>query len=555
MKKLTSLLLAVLLTSNLLFAQTVADAKKSLTNGRIATAKETLQKLVAANNKNGEAIYWLGQAYLTADDVAGAKKVYQDALNNGVNDPYLWVGMGHVSLLENNKADARQRFEAAITASINKKKENPAILTAIGRANADGGLTIGDPAYGIEKLKKAIEIDPNNADAYVNLGINYIKQNDGTNAYDAYSNALRIEPNNANANFRMGKIFQSQDNREKFLEYYNKAITVDAGFAPAYLELYDYYSNRDVNKAGDYLQKYVANSDKDCNTEFLYADYLFRSGKYQESLDKARAMENGACKSYPRLKVLYAYNYDRLGDSVQAKSNIMDYMSTAAPDKISSADYIFAGNLLKKSAGGEESAILYLKKAFDNDTARSNKKQYADTIAVLYKKLGKSAERLDWLKKSFSLNLSPNNIDIFNMADAGINAKDFVLADSMSRFYITKYADQDYGYLLAIRSKKAADTTGVGAFAASQQYIDFLTKKDPTANASKIISQYTFIASTSADILKDYSGALDAVNKILAIEPTNSFANSAKPVLEKAVNNKGGGGATKKPAPATKKGK
>ena len=104
----------------------------------------------------------------------------------------------------------------------------------------------------------------------------------------------------------------------KFLEYYNKAVTVDPGFATGYLELYDYYANRDVNKAGDFLQKYVANSDKDCSTEFLYADYLFRSGKYQESLDKTRAMENGACKTFPRQKVLYAYNYDRIANQFQS---------------------------------------------------------------------------------------------------------------------------------------------------------------------------------------------------------------------------------------------
>ncbi len=555
MKKLTTLSLAVLLAGQFLLAQTVDEARKSLNNGRIISAKETLGKLIAANSKNAEAIYWLGQSYLAADDITGAKKVYQDALNGGINDPWLWVGMGHIALLEGNKTDARQRFESAITGSMNKKKENPAILDAIGRANADGGAAIGDPAYGIEKLKRAAELAPTDADIQINMGIIYVKQNDGTNGYEAYTNALKADPNNGRAYFRLGKIFQSQGNSEKFLENFNKAIEVDPSFAPAYLELYDYYSNRNVNKAGDYLQKYVANSDKDCSTEFLYADYLFRSGKYAESLAKTKAMESGDCKSFPRLKVLYAYNYDRLGDSVQAKSNIQAYMSTAAPEKIQPADYLFAAAILKKSQGGEDAAISYLKKALDFDTVRANRKQYIDTIAFLYKRLGKINDRMEWLQKSFAINPNPNNIDIFNMADAAIATKNFPLADTMSRAYITKYPDQDYGYLLAIRAKKAVDTTGVSAFAASQQYIDFLTRKDPVANASKIVSQYTFIASTSADVLKDYAGALDVVNKILAIDPANTFATSAKPVLEKAVNTKGGGAPARKPAATPKKGK
>ena len=553
MKKLTTLFLAVLLSGQLLVAQSVDEARNSLYNGRVASAKQMLGKLLSSNDKNPEAIYWLGQSYLATDDIASAKKVYQDALNGGVNDPMVIVGMGHIALLEGNKTDARQRFDVAISTSMNKKKENPAILNAIGRANADGGATIGDPAYAIEKLKRAAELDPTNADIYINLGINYIKINDGTNAYEAYTNAIRVDPKSARANFRLGKLFQSQGNKEKYLEYYNSATTANSGFAPAYLELYDYYSNRDVNKAGDYLQKYVANSDQDCNTEFLYADYLFRSGKYQESLDKTRAMENGSCKNFQRLKVLYAYNYDRLGDSVQAKSNIQNYMTSAAPDKIQAADYLFAASILKKSWGGEDAAISYLKRALDFDTVRANRKQYIDTIALLYKKSGKIADRLEWLKKSYAINPNPNNIDIYNMADAAIVTGNYALADTMANAYIQKYPDQDYGYTLKIRGAKAADSTLVGAFPAIQQYIDFLTNKDATVNAAKIVTQYTTIASVAADKLKDYGMALNAVNKILFIEPANAFANSAKPVLEKAL--KGGGSSPKKTTTPARKGK
>jgi len=154
MKKLSTLLLAVLFSGKLLLAQTVDDARKSLYYGRTTSAKQALEKLVAANSKNGEAIYWLGQTYLANDDIPGAKQVYQNALTAGVNDPLVWVGMGHVELLEGKKDAARQRFEAAITNSMSKKKESPTVLNAIGRANADGPANVGDPAYGVEKLKK-----------------------------------------------------------------------------------------------------------------------------------------------------------------------------------------------------------------------------------------------------------------------------------------------------------------------------------------------------------------------------------------------------------------
>lgn len=540
MKKLSTLVLAVLLTGKLLIAQTVDDARKNLYYGRTTSAKQILDKAVAANPKDAQAIYWLGQTFLAMDSVGGARQVYQNALTGGVNDPLVWVGMGHVELLGGKKDAARQRFEAAITASTKKKKEDINILNAIGRANADGPANTGDPAYAIQILKRAQAIDPNNSDVLTNLGINYLKlgPDQGGNAYEAYTNAIKADPKNARARFRLGKIFQSQGNSEKFLQYFNDAVTTDPAYSPAYLELYYYYADRDVNKARENLEKYIANSDKDCNTQYLLADYLFRSGKYQESLNNAKTMATGACANYPRLKVLFAYNYNRLGDSAQARQNIESYLATADPAKVQPTDYLFGAAVVRKFEGGADTAVSYLQKALTFDTARSHRIQYMDTIAFLYKQADKPTERLAWLRKSFQLNPNPSNLDMYNIADAAINAGDTTLADSTSKAYIQKFPDQEYGYVLLTRAAKAADpdSSKGTAFDEVQQYVAFLRSQDSVKNASKIKSQYYYIASVAADKMKDYQKSLDAVNQILAIDPADTFASQARPVLEKAIN-------------------
>lgn len=559
MKKLTTLFLttavaAALFTSSL-SAQSIDDAKKSLYYGRTTSAKQTLDKLIASNSKNAEAIYWLGQTYLRMDDVAGAKKVYQDALNNGVNDPLIWVGMGHVALLQGNKADARQRFEAAITNSMNKKKENPNILNAIGRANADGPATAGDPSYAIDKLKRAAELDPNNADIYVNMGVNYLKlgPDQGGNAFEAFNNALRIDPNNAQAKLRLGRIFESQGNTEQFLQYYNSAIQGDASYAPAYLELYEYYALRDVNKAKEYLEKYVANSDKDCNTEFFYADYLFRAGKYQESLQKARDMENGACKNYPRLKVLYAYDYDRMGDSMQARSNIESFLSTASPNQIRPADYDIAGRILLKFPGQETVASSYIEKAMQADTIPANKTRYITTMIDAMTKTGNSAELLRWYGRLQEAKGQLNNREMYLYAAAATKAGQFTLADTVSRTYIQKYPDQEYGYVLLANNAKSADSTTGASFPAVREYIDFMKRTDSVKYKDRIKAQYNYIATVASDKMRDYQTALDAENAILAMDPSDAYAQQAADALKKALS----GGGKSQPARKTpsKKGK
>jgi tetratricopeptide (TPR) repeat protein len=552
MKKII-MMLAIVLAGKLVQAQSVDDGKKALYYGRYTTAKNAFTNAVNAKPKDADAIYWLGQTYLKMDDVKAAKEVYEKAAQAGVTDPLLTVGSGHIDLLEGKKDQAMQKFEQAIASSKTRKGENPEILNAVGRANADGPSTAGNPAYAVEKLKRAAELNANDPDIFINLGINYLKlgSEHGGDAYEAFNNALKLNPTYAMAKYRLGKIFLTQGNKEKFESYFIGATESDPQFAPAYLDLYNYYAERDVNKAKEYLEKYVANTDKDCNVDFFYADYLFRAGKYQESLDKAKAMENGACKDYPRLKVLYAYNYDRLGDSAQAKSNIESFLTTADSTHIQPGDYILAANVLKRIKGSEQSAIKYLQVAIKNDTARKNQFVYMDTIASLYRKMGDVNQRLVWLQKSFATNPSPSNLDIYNLGDAAANAGNYQIADSMFTIYKTKYPDQVYSYAGLAKSAiaKDKDTTAGSAVQAVMDYIGFLEKTDKVRYKAMIVQNYGYLVYVHANVKKDYPAALKDLEGILAVDPENSYAKATAAQLKKVIdaNNKTGKstGATK----------
>src|SRR6266542_1425298 len=352
---------------------------------RYKSATETLQKVIASKPKDAYSIYWLGQAYLADDKIDSAKAVYQKALNDGMNDPWIWIGTGHVQILENNDVNsAKQKFEQAITATKGKKGiENADILNAIGRAMADGSSQQGDPAYGVEKLKRAAQINTTNPDIDINLGICYLKQGSdkGGVAVEAFTDATRRNAQYAEAYFRIGKIYESQSNTEYMNEWFGKAIAADPAYAPVYLEYFNYYKERDVNVAKEYIDKYVANADKDCKTDYFVADYLYRAGKNQESIAKAKEMENGACKDYARVNIIYAYNYDKLGDSLQAKSYLDKFFSIAAPEKIEATDYILASKVLCKFPGNEYAISGYIQKAYNIDTVQQHRSTYIDTIS------------------------------------------------------------------------------------------------------------------------------------------------------------------------------
>src|SRR5690606_28271486 len=153
--------------------QTVEQGKQFIYYEKFKSAKETLEKIVAANPSNDEAAYYLGQAYIGLENYPGAREVYVKALNANPNSALLIAGMGHVELLEGKQADARNRFETAI--SLSKGKSIP-VLNAVGFANANPDSKNGDAAYAIDKLTQATKIkgfkDP---EVLTNLGDAYRK--------------------------------------------------------------------------------------------------------------------------------------------------------------------------------------------------------------------------------------------------------------------------------------------------------------------------------------------------------------------------------------------
>lgn len=560
MKKTTLTLLSVVLATSITLAQSLDDGRKFLYYERTKSAIETLEKVVASNSKDPKSIYWLGQAYLANDDIAKAKALYQKALTDGVNDPFIWVGMGHVELLENgDKNAARQRFEQAITTSTptkgkNKGNPDPDILNAVGRANADGGSQQGDPMYGIEKLKRAAELNTTDPDIDINLGVCYLKlgSEGGGPAVQAFTDATTRNPQYAAAYYRIGRVYQSQNNLEFMNDWFGKAIAADPSYGPVYLAYFNYYKERDVNAAKEYLDKYVANADKDCEVDYFVADYLYRAGKNQESIAKAKEMENGACKDFVRVNVIYAYNYDKLGDSMQAKAYVDKFFASASADKIEPTDYVFAAKLYTKFPGSEDKAIEYVNKAVDSDTSMVNKINYLTNAATMLGAAKKYPQQLDMLLKMKSLKDKLSGTEYYYITKAALDAKDCAAIDSLSKQYIASYPDQPQGYSLSVTGAKACDvdTTKGLAVEPINTYNAFLMK-DTEKNKKTIFNNYYYLLVYYAQYAKDLQKGVDMCDAMLALYPDpaseeNTFATNTKKQLQTALQkrNNGGSGST-----------
>jgi hypothetical protein len=486
MKKSVALMLAAVFAVQCLTAQ-VAEGIKLLHYEKNKSAKEVLQKNYDANSKDPQAIYWLGQAFLAGngievskEDVSAAKAIYQKGLQEIGSDAWLLVGMGHVELREGGDLNsAKQKFEQAITATTetkgkNKGKPNAGILTAIGRANADGDSKMGDPIYGIDKLKQAAAIDLVNPDIYIYMGISFQKLGgeNGGEAVKAYTEAISRDPKSALAMFRIGIIYKSQNNEELFNQYFDNAKTADPAFPPVYYALYQYYSEKDVTRAKGYLDQYVQTADKDSRNELYQADYLFRAGKYDESLAKAKELDASVgIKAVPRLGVVYAYNYLRKGDSLSSRKYIEEFLTTAPATEIQSSDYKLGIEVLSKFPGSETVAEGFIEKALLADTVKKNQIALINAAADMFGKAKSYQAQLNWMKRGMQIKGSLTEADHYALTSSAYNAKAYNQTIEFAKSYMAAHPDKPQPYTFFKRATMA-NGTDTAAIIKNLDYLD-----------------------------------------------------------------------------------
>ena len=449
-------------------AQTIQDGMKHLYADRFKSAIGVFEKLLSANPNNIEATYWLGQAYFDMDNNAAARQLYEKALATNGSAPLVLVGLGHADLLDNKTNDARQKFEAAITAATTKKGPDPIVLTAIGRANVDAKA--GDFNYAIEKLLVAADKSEKNTETLLQLGNAYRKAKPGEgggDAYKSYKKALEINPAFAEADVRLAKLFESQKNWELVLEYLNDAVKRDPGFTPAYYELFYYYwfLKQNYPEAESQLNKFIESKkpETDIQDQFMYAQLCWGKKDFDCAIAKAESVVAALGeKTKPKvLKLLADANFQK-GNYPNAKKYIDWYLlKEKIEDKIS-FDYKLKADILSKTGGtADEIYNTYLQGAA-LDTVLTSKIDFLKQGADSLKSKGDSLSRIkegDIRMVIIKIKPKPSQRDYFDAGFAYYQGNNYTRADSLFEIITRNYPDETYGWQMRFQIGRLTDTS------------------------------------------------------------------------------------------------
>ncbi len=560
-----TLLLAMvtLLFAGSVFAQSIDEGKKFLYYERYKSAKDIFQKLSTANPADETAAYYLGQSMIGLEDLAGAKAFYQQKLSATPNSPLILAGMGHVELLEGKTADARNRFETAISLSGGKRID---VLNAIGAPNSDPEIKNGDANYAIDKLKQATAIkgfkDP---EVWANLGDAYRKNSDGGGAIQSYDAALRLNPNYARAIYRKGRLYQSQGRMQEnlYVGFYNDAIAKDMSYAPVYNTLFNYYYETDVPKSAQFLEKWLTNSDDDPKACYYRASMQYAQGLFNEAVAKAsECISAGGTSVYPNLYGVKALAYNRLGDSLNAKASYEEYFKKQTLSKVGAGDYSSYAMILLKFPGNEAEAASYVEKAVALDSIEANRVTYLKTLATAYRTQKNFGESAKWFNQVLSVKKNYSNVDLYNAGYDYFRAGMFDSSVNVFTKYTIKYPEDIFGYYMIAKANAGIDTT-LATGLALNSYLKAIEIGEKAADKSKIKDQlvgaYTFMMQYSYNIKRDQAAAILYADKALALDPTDAQSIKNKDFVSKNDPNAKVTAPTKptataaKPKPATQK--
>ena len=146
------------------------------------------------------------------------------------------------------------------------------------------------------KLKKAISLNPNYANAYYNLAVLFIGQGNYQEAELKLKKAISLNPNYANAYYNLGFILKDLGRLQEAASFYQKVLDINPQFTDAYLSLSTIQASDKDQKWHNQLFSESLLENKNnrelVNIFFARSNIFHRKLKYQESAENLITANN-----------------------------------------------------------------------------------------------------------------------------------------------------------------------------------------------------------------------------------------------------------------------
>ncbi len=352
--------------------------------GQYANAKTILERNIndAATDK-ALAYYYLGQTALAQKDKAAAKGYFDKGVAANADNPYNYVGLGAIDLLNGDTKAAENQFSTAQKLG----KKNNEITVDIARAyyNADPVKY----AQQVDKLLAKAHKDSKHQEPsiYILEGDMLFDQKDLGGAAGKYEQAITFD----------------QDNPEGYVKYANAYIGVNPIYsvnkleelkakqpqsALAQRELAEkYYETSQWTKAANQYGEYIQNPNHFPEDKARYSVLLYANNEYQKSLDVANELlaQDPSNFVMNRIKMLDLAGLEQ-NEAADAAAQSFFKLTPKGAEKFTPNDHITYAGVLE-GMGQDSLAVIQYEQAVAVDPTRADN---IKTLSSAYNKVGDS---------------------------------------------------------------------------------------------------------------------------------------------------------------------
>jgi len=548
--------LALVASASVVKAQDIKEAKKAIDAEQFQKAKSLLKSIIKAKPSDGEANFVLGNVYLNQSIIDSAKIYYLNGLEASEKKHLNYIGLAQIDLDNKNTASATANFGLA-TKDIKRKDVDEFIY--IGKAY----MNSVNPDYtnAVASLKKALAIEPQNAQALLAIGDAYYGANNQNDAYKAYRDAFTADPTLLRAKMQLGVLLKGAKSYEEAIKSFNEVIALNANYGPVYRELAETYykwarnkpstSTVNLQKAITNYEKYLSLTDYSLDSKMRHADFLILVKDYK-NLEVVANKMIAEDKVNPRIFRYLGYAAYENGNYDVAIKSIEDYIKVPT-NKIIGRDYLYLGYAkIKKGTNAEgvvdpavfNAGLAEIKKGVAMDPLAVEelgdfgkelfgKKQFAQA-AALYELSSANTESKNYLTDNVYYGISLYYANVNKTATAPEVIADLGKADAaFDRVLVASPTyDEAYLYKGRINNLLEKDDQIIKNY---EEYVTKITAKGAEelakpATVKKIVEAYNSIGASYANT--DKAKAVEYFNKTLVLDPANTYAQQSVKALK-----------------------
>ncbi len=253
----------------------------------IAAVGAVVLSLISCSPRNPHIVG--GNIYLNQGEYDEALKQFQIAVEEEPNNPDAYMALGKLYVYKNQYEVACQQFDKAIEIAPEKLEEMKGQSGYFETVYYNAGVELMKQEKwekALTRFKMAVQMNPNLAPAYNNLGYIYGKLNQEEAMLEAYQKARQIDPKDTRAQFNLALYFMTQKHQyDRAAQLLEEVERLAPQIKDTYRLLGVCYSNqKKYKKAEQAFQKAAELDSTNKDVFFNLGIVLIEQEEYQRAL-------------------------------------------------------------------------------------------------------------------------------------------------------------------------------------------------------------------------------------------------------------------------------